>query len=650
MQERVRSRLGEWRRIGAPSQVLRWLREGVRAEWLAEPPPPFHHGVSHFSDEERSWVTEERDRSLLSGAWQRATCFDFVSRAFIVEHNGKRRLVLNFAHVNDFHVKRTCRYESLGVLRRLMRRGDWLWSIDLASAYHHVGMHPDSQKYFTFAIETSQGVEYFSASALSFGWTLSPWYFTQTMKPIVAFMRGQASTASRPHATRLPAPRVPHPLRALPWLDDFMFMLQGSASYEEALLARDFSFTTFDRLGVGRNVLKGQADPSHRLEDHLGFTIDSELGAFLLTERREKKLRLGALSLLSTASHHARRVPSRELASFAGLGSASALALPLARCWLRAPFDDLATQRGWKGGVRLSGQSLADIRQFTRLRGSRLVGRHIWLRPDTATGHVDAGPRGWGGDLDESRARPPVLGFWSAREAELHITHRELIAVRLYVEHYAEALAGRRLLLHEDNQAVVAILASLTSRSPELMAELRVLLELLDLHDISLRAVYIRSALNVVADFYSRAARPREYAVAPHVFSQVAGWWGAPSVDAFASTASAVTHRFWSEAPTLGAEGSDAFGQQWRGERVWAHPPPHLLPQLAQFLRADPSIEALVCAPFWPGTSWFTELLELSSEYATFPPGSLQRVAFDAPERLEAWEVVCFRVLPRQAA
>ena len=41
---------------------------------------------------------------------------------------------------------------------------------------------------------------------------------------------------------------------------------------------------------------------------------------------------------------------------------------------------------------------------------------------------------------------------------------------------------GRRLLLYEDNQAVVAILTNLTTRSPLLMAELRALIELLDGH------------------------------------------------------------------------------------------------------------------------------------------------------------------------
>ena len=95
LQDAVRRRLGVWRRIGAPKHVLRWLQEGVRVEWENGPPEPFHHGVTSFTPAEREWLTGERDRCLGTGAWRRATCFSFVSRAFIVTHKGKRRLVVD---------------------------------------------------------------------------------------------------------------------------------------------------------------------------------------------------------------------------------------------------------------------------------------------------------------------------------------------------------------------------------------------------------------------------------------------------------------------------------------------------------------------------------------------------------------------------
>ena len=53
------------------------------------------------------------------------------------------------------------------------------------------------------------------------------------------------------------------------------------------------------------------------------------------------------------------------------------------------------------------------------------------------------------------------------------------------------------MLLHEDNQSVVGVLTHLTSRSPDMLSELRKLFPLTDEHDISIKTKYIRNASNV---------------------------------------------------------------------------------------------------------------------------------------------------------
>lgn len=168
--DRVRSRLSVWRDIGASRQTLRWLGEGVRVPWNERGPPlPFHHGVGSFSPDERAWLTQERDRCLGTGAWRRATRCDYVSRAFVVWHKGKPRLVIDLRWVNEHVEKRSCKFESLATLRRLARRHDFMFSLDLTDAYHHIGVHESDVDYFTFAVETEAGVEYFSTPALNFG-------------------------------------------------------------------------------------------------------------------------------------------------------------------------------------------------------------------------------------------------------------------------------------------------------------------------------------------------------------------------------------------------------------------------------------------------------------------------------------------------
>jgi len=357
----VRENIAFWREMGAPPHVLRWIREGVRIDWTDGPPAPFHQGISRIKPEHREWLTAECDRCLLTGAFARATCFDYVSKAFVVEHNGKKRLVFNLKHLNDYCVKRTCRFGSLAALRRTLHQGDLMWSVDLSDAYHHVGIYQGHQKYFTFAVETSRGVEYFSTAALNFGWCRSPQIFTEFMKPIVAYLRNPSADA--------PAARV------LPWLDDFMFSFSGSLS--EAISVRDHSFDTLTRCGVTRNVTKGQPEPSTLLHDHLGYGIDSAAMLFLLTDKRERKLRLRTSALLRSASRVRRLVRKRELVSLLGLAQSSDLALPLVRLWLRSAWDDAASQPGWTGRVRLSRQTLSDLTPTSRRSAARntLAGR-----------------------------------------------------------------------------------------------------------------------------------------------------------------------------------------------------------------------------------------------------------------------------------
>ena len=59
-----------WCLRGAGQDVMRWLREGVKMDWLSKPPPPFHQGdsLTNLSEEEETFVKKEIPRCLSSGA------------------------------------------------------------------------------------------------------------------------------------------------------------------------------------------------------------------------------------------------------------------------------------------------------------------------------------------------------------------------------------------------------------------------------------------------------------------------------------------------------------------------------------------------------------------------------------------------------
>eukprot|EP00873_Tetraselmis_striata_P000670 jgi/Tetstr1/420934/TSEL_011995.t1 len=144
---------------------------------------------------------------------------------------------------------------------------------------------------------------------------------------------------------------------------------------------------------------------------------------------------------------------------------------------------------------------------------------------ETAYLHADSSSYGWGAVLNNNSAYQ-ARGFWYEDDRSRHITWKELRAVRHAVESFLPQLRGRRVLLHEDNTAVVAALTNLTSRSPVMMEELRKLWHLLDIHDISIRPRYIQSAANVWADRLSRELDDSDWQLNPRIFAYLQRLWG----------------------------------------------------------------------------------------------------------------------------
>eukprot|EP00873_Tetraselmis_striata_P028826 jgi/Tetstr1/449090/TSEL_036302.t1 len=128
-------------------------------------------------------------------------------------------------------------------------------------------------------------------------------------------------------------------------------------------------------------------------------------------------------------------------------------------------------------------------------------GRSIYMPVETAYMHVDNSGYGWGAIFIETiEAR----GFWYDCDCELHITCKELKAVRYAMLTFLSELRGRHVLLHEDNMEVVHVLANLTSRSSLPMTEVRKLRFILDSNDISIRARYLKTTASIWADRLSR--------------------------------------------------------------------------------------------------------------------------------------------------
>eukprot|EP00873_Tetraselmis_striata_P037030 jgi/Tetstr1/457294/TSEL_043899.t1 len=331
-----------------------------------------------------------------------------------------------------------------------------------------------------------------------------------------------------------------------------------------ALHLRQRLASLLDALGLQRNPTKGFWEPC-QFGRHMGVEINSASGMFYAPADKLNRL-------------------SRRATRLIGLDTRNARWLPLRR----------------------------DLQWWTSVP-SQSNGKPIHRPVETAYLHTDSSGYGWGGVLN---GRLEARGFWSSADERQHITWKELKAVRLAVESFLPNLAGRDVLMHEDNHAVRHVLSGLTSRSPEMMAELRRLWCLLDSHGIHMRA--------------SR--------------------FGPHSIDRFASALNTLLPRYnaaWLDPTCEAVDSLRLPDADWRRENNWCNAPWPLLPDLVQKLQHI-GAAATVVAPRWEGRAWHQALTEMGVEELTVAP----RAGLFRPGRRDGrgmigmphWPVTFFRV------
>ena len=89
----------------------------------------------------------------------------YYRRLFLVPKPMKRwRPVIDLSMLNNHLHVLTFKMETAESIRKSIRQGEWVTSIDLTDAYFHVPIHPQSQKYLRF--QTKKGFSNFRLSLL----------------------------------------------------------------------------------------------------------------------------------------------------------------------------------------------------------------------------------------------------------------------------------------------------------------------------------------------------------------------------------------------------------------------------------------------------------------------------------------------------
>ena len=577
-----------WRsRLRASRYVLDMI--GGLSLPFVRPPPlrlPTPSSFTVLSHPEHAQVVDEEVASMLEkqAIRQVPPSLSYMSRLFLVtKKDGGWRPIINLKRLNKLYmVPPHFRMDMPSDVASLLRLGDWAATIDLKDAYFHLPIHHRYRRYLRFGWKG----KIYEFLVLPFGICIAPFIFTKLTKPIAAYLRSRG-------------------IRCIFYLDDILVI---GSSREECLKNVDCVLSTLRSAGFIINMKKSNLVPS-QLFRYLGLIWNTTMGRIELDDVKHR-------SLVTRAQRILRRphlVTCHQLQVLLGHLTAAIPAVPLIRLHSRhlqiALSAVYATSADAQRIVPLSEECLRDLR-WVAARGIVDCGAPMWpLRLEDCDAEVttDASDEGWGIYWDGSLHQ----GIWDA-DAHLHINVKELMVLRIFLQHFLPYDRHvRRLLWRSDNTTAMAYIRKEGgTRSLPLLEEAREILLLASSLSLRILPVYLPSDENHLADAASRFQQLPDWHLHPSAFKMLTARWGLPDIDLFATSASTHLPMFFAWGEDSRAQALDALAQFWDFRLAYAFPPPPLLPRTIEKFRRS-SGNFILVTPHWPTQKWVPMLLDL---------------------------------------
>ena len=381
----------------------------------------------------------------------------------------------------------SCNYDSLDRAITLLKHfgpGALMSKLDLSDAFRHVLVHDGDWELLgsTWPVEIDGTVVtgYFFDTFLPFGLRSSPALFLK-------FVDGLKFVMSSKGASPI-----------WNYLDDFWTCGPPSPA-PHCQNSLGVMLKTCDELGFKTNPEKTVPPNTNLIL--LGIELDS-----IAQESRIDQVRLTeTLHMLDKWSSR-KHCTKRQLQSLIGKLQFICSVCRPGRTFLRRMIDLLTKVTHPSHRIRLTVAFRKDIHWWqtflTSWNGRSFFHEDEWLSSSSLELFTDASHAAFGAYF---------AGEWFSCSFTDHgiplsrsITFKELYAITAAVSTWAPSLASRNVLFHCDNQSVVHILSSGTSRCTHIMSMLRYLFYVCASHNILLRAVHIPGVTNCFADCLSR--------------------------------------------------------------------------------------------------------------------------------------------------
>ena len=434
------------------------------------------------------YLQKEMDRGVLLGPFEQSSFPEvIVSRFGVIPKGGQPgrwRLIVDLSHpegrsINDGISQESCslKYTKVeNVVEKLLELGPGalMAKMDVQSAYRVVPVHPDDRHLLGMKWNNQIFVE----AALPFGLRSAPKIFN-ALADAVEWMAKQRGVCDVWH-----------------YLDDFIVC--GPPSSPECECSLQLMIDLCSYLGVP--LAKEKREGPTTCLTFLGIEIDTIAG-----EVRLPRPKLHQLCVLLEEWSTQKRCTKRELLSIAGKLQHASTVVQAGRTFVRRLFDASTRVAKPEHHIKLNGCMRSDLswwQEFmTSWNGISLMKFAGKLVPDTIV-TSDASGWGCGGYWEQYWFQLA----WSSTKIQqtVNIATKEMIPIVLACAMWGRQWQGLVVQFRCDNQAVVAVLRSRTSKDSSLMHSLRCLAFLEAHFAFMITAIHIPGVENSLADDLSR--------------------------------------------------------------------------------------------------------------------------------------------------
>ena len=575
-----------WQRITTDQFILQTI-QGYRLEFFAVPqqvvaPVTVVKGLT-----QQNVMQEEIEKLLLKGAIQLVSPSNgqFVSRLFLVpKKTGDLRPVINLRPLNKFIIHKHFKMENLQNVTQLVRKGDYMVTIDLKDAYFSIPIHQSHRKFLRFSWRN----QLFQFAALPFGLTSAPRVFTKVLKPVIANMRQRG-------------------IRCLIYIDDLIIVASSKMECNEQAA---FAVQLLTDLGFNVNMEKSNLVPKTRVE-FLGFVLDSLRMELFLPEKKKEDILQRIRNLLMS-----RQILVRQISSMVGLMQSAKWAVMPAVIYYRFLQRDLnsaleETGRDYDSLIMLSQEARQELKMWlTNLE--MWHGRAMVMSRPSLIIQTDASLLGWGAVCLNTGKE--ANGLWSKEETMLHINVLELMTAWFAIQTLVNVTTGAHVRFQMDNTTAVSYINKQGgTKSCQMVIIAKKIWDWAIKHQVQVSAEHLPGKQNVTADKLSRELNDNlEWSLDREVFCKLIRKAGfRPQVDLFATRLNAQVQKFVSWKPDPQAWKVDAFAITWTGIKAYAFPPFCLISRLLQKVHIEKMSEMLLIAPVWKTQPWFPTLLSM---------------------------------------